>query len=124
PARALENHGTTLDSKERALAKADDGLLVLFEELLDALFLCFSHVSRGRIWVEVVGADLEVDQTQRLERARLHHGHVLRCLPAASPWFFEGWAAPQPRPAWSRYKACLRQLACAPPASLRTLEDS
>jgi hypothetical protein len=52
--------------------------VVLFEILIDPLFLRFSHMRRTGVRVQVVRADLEADQTQSVEGRRLDDRHVFR----------------------------------------------
>src|SRR5262245_63454179 len=58
--------------------------MILFEVLIDPLFLRLSHMSRAGVRVQVVRADLEADQTQSVEGRRLDDRHVSRR--------FERWA--------------------------------
>src|SRR5229473_6677687 len=76
-ARPFQRDGIAFDSKKRAFAKSDYTLFVLLEKLPDAFLLGLSHVGRPGVWIEIVGTDLKVDQVQGLERAWLHHRHVL-----------------------------------------------
>src|ERR1044071_7659601 len=74
----LQLADTAFDAKNRAFAYAGDRRIVLFKELIDSLLLRFTHVSRIRIGIKEVWADLERDEAERLEGRRLHDGHVLR----------------------------------------------
>src|SRR5260370_38400681 len=76
--RPFQGDGTAFDSKKGAFAKSDDALFVLLEKLPNAFLLGLSHVGRRGVWIEIVGADLKVDQVQGLERAWLYYRHC-RC---------------------------------------------
>src|SRR5260370_2041269 len=75
--RSFQGDGTDFDSKKGAFAQSDDTLFILLEKLPNAFLLGLSHVGRRGVWIEIVGADLKVDQVQGLERAWLYYRHVL-----------------------------------------------
>jgi len=65
--RSAERGRAPLDADPTTLPEADDRRVVLFEELEDPLLLRLAHVHRCRIRIEVMRADLEIDQRQRFE---------------------------------------------------------
>src|SRR5262245_51773145 len=56
---ALENDFGIAHNQHRPLAQPDNRRVVLLVILKDPLLLCLSHVCRGRVGVEVVGAYLK-----------------------------------------------------------------
>src|SRR5260370_38431671 len=77
PRGALQQDSAIFNPQQRALAQANDGSVVFFEELVDSFFLCFTHVSGSRIRIAIVRTNLEINKPQRIERGRLHDWHVL-----------------------------------------------
>src|SRR4029078_3785750 len=75
---ALERDRAVLDAEHRPFAQAEDECGVFFVELADALLARLTLVRRIRIGIEVVAVELEVEDAQRVERRRLHDGHVVR----------------------------------------------
>src|SRR5260221_2442469 len=64
---AEESDGVVFDAEEGAFTDADDGDGVLFVELPDALLARLAFEGRGRIGVEVVAVELEVEEAEGVE---------------------------------------------------------